>query len=88
MDRPLLLADPSLAAPSAERFFDLVTLVTAPPLSFDNAGRNILTVPTTAALANHTNFALPVHTTDLPTFERSLSSGQARQLQLGLRFTF
>lgn len=88
VDRPLLLADPSLAAPSAERFFDLATLVTAPPLSCDNAGRNILTVPTTAALANHTNFDLPVHTTDLPTFERILSSGQARQLQLGLRFTF
>ena len=39
-------------------------------------------------LANHTNFDLPMHTTDLPTFERILSSGQARQLQLVLRFTF
>ena len=51
MDGPLLLADPSLATPSAERFFDLTTFATVPPLCFDNAGRNILTVPTTAALA-------------------------------------
>lgn len=112
-DRPLLLADPSLADPSPERFFDRAAFAAAPPLSFGNAGRNILTGPTTASvdlalvrsfrlaenataeirvevfnLANHTNFDLPERTTDLPTFGRILSSGQARQLQLGLRFTF
>ncbi len=39
-------------------------------------------------LANAVNFGLPERTVDLPTFGRILSAGQARQLQLGLRFTF
>lgn len=39
-------------------------------------------------LLNHTNFDLPQRTADLPTFGRILSASQARQLQLGLRFSF
>jgi hypothetical protein len=39
-------------------------------------------------LANHANFDLPERTFGLPTFGRVLSAGQARQVQLGLRFTF
>lgn len=39
-------------------------------------------------LANTTNFDLPERTYGVPTFGRILSAGQARQIQLGLRFTF
>ena len=39
-------------------------------------------------ITNHTNFALPEGTFGQPAFGRSLAAGQARQLQLGLRFSF
>ncbi len=39
-------------------------------------------------LANRANFGLPQRTFGLPTFGRILSADQARQIQLGLRFSF
>ena len=39
-------------------------------------------------LTNRANFDLPQRTFGLPTFGRVLSAGQARQVQLGIRFTF
>lgn len=112
-DRPDLIAHPGMGPRSPERFFDPSAFAVPAPLSFGNAGRNILTGPRTASLdlalvrslkfsegltaevrveafnlLNHTNFDLPQRTADLPIFGRILSAGQARQLQLGLRFSF
>ena len=83
------------------------------PLTFGNAGRNILAGPGFGSLdvavvrslrlseqgrvelrleafnlTNRANFDLPERTFGQATFGRSLSAGQARQLQLGLRFSF
>ncbi len=112
-DRPHLVGNPRTGARNPDRFFDPTAFALPPPLSFGNAGRNILAGPGTASfdialvravtladgvtaelraeafnLANQANFDLPERTYGLPTFGRILSAGQARQMQLGLRFTF
>ncbi len=112
-DRPDLVGDPMAGRRSANQFFNPAAFSFPQPLSFGNAGRNILTGPGTASVdlaivrsvrladgataelrieafnvTDHTNFDLPERTFGLPTFGRALAAGQARQLQLGLRFTF
>lgn len=112
-DRPDLAGDPSRAASGPERIFDPQAFVAPAPLTFGNAGRNILAGPPTSSidlamvrslalgekasvevraeifnLANRANFDLPERIFGEPAFGRSLAAAQARQVQLGLRFTF
>ncbi len=112
-DRPNLVSNPVAQSRNPEMFYSATAFATAAPFTFGNAGRNILTGPSTASLdfalvrklqisehfhtdiraeifnlSNHTNFVLPERFTDLPTFGRILAAGQARQMQLGLRFSF
>ncbi len=49
-DRPQLLGNPQPANPTPDRFFDPSAFTLPPPLSFGNAGRNILKGPATASL--------------------------------------
>lgn len=112
-DRPAVIAAPSISPRAPGVLFDPSAFAAPQPLTFGNAGRNILAGPGRSAvdfalvrslrlgerataefraeafnLANRTNFDLPARTFGLPAFGRSLSAGQARQVQLGLRFTF
>ncbi len=110
-DRPHLIGTPS--RPATGQFFSEAAFAMPDPFSFGNAGRNILTGPSTVSvdlavvralklteavtaeirwemfnLGNRVNFGLPERTFGQPTFGRSLAAGQARQIQLGLRFSF
>ena len=112
-DRPDLTGDPATSLRGQGQFFDAAAFGMPAPLSFGNAGRNILAGPGFGSLdvaivrslrlseqstvemrleafnlANRANFDLPERTFGQATFGRSLSTGQARQLQLGLRFSF
>ena len=112
-DRPDLAGGPAAGSLGPGRFLDAAAFAMPAPLTFGNAGRNIVAGPGLAALdvalvrsfrlweqgtielrleafnlANRTNFDLPERTFGQATFGRSLSAGQARQLQLGLRLTF
>ncbi len=49
-DRPHLVGDPRPADRTPERYFDPAAFELAPPLSFGNAGRNILQGPGTSSL--------------------------------------
>ncbi len=110
-DRPHLTGDPRAAGGGL--WFRPEAFEMPAPLTFGNAGRNVLAGPGFASLdlaivrslritesataelrieafnlANRTNFGLPERTFGQPTFGRTLSAGQARQIQAGLRFSF
>ena len=112
-DRPNLTGDPATGLRGPSQFFDAAAFAMPAPLTFGNAGRNVLAGPSFGSLdvaavrslrlseqatvelrleafnvTNRANFDLPERTFGQATFGRSLSAGQARQLQLGLRFSF
>lgn len=112
-DRPDLTVGYAPQPLGQGQYFDAAGFAMPAPLTFGNAGRNILAGPGFASLdvafvrslrlseqgtlelrleafnlANRTNFDLPERTFGQATFGRSLSAGQARQLQLGLRLSF